>query len=173
MIASAGPLDQLTLTGREGFFLDEGGWWIEVVTNAEGDGDLYGWVSRQYVATLGPMADVTGDFEEVRSGTDAEELMLQLADFRAPESEPGPEFHNTGTERTIVSSPQDGGGVWTVDLIGGYRDGENDAGDRAHGERLEVQLQDTDGRFTVSSVQSTKLCHGEFNDDGVCDRAGA
>ncbi|WP_313820971.1 hypothetical protein [Citricoccus sp.] len=173
VIASAGPMDRLTLTGREGFFVDEGGWWIEIVTDAEDGGDLYGWVSRPYVATFGPAADVTDDFADVGSGTDAEELMLQLADLRAPEGEPGPEFHNTGTERAIVSSPPDGAGTWTVDLIGGYRGGEADAGDKSHGERLQVQLQDSDGRFTVSSVQSTKLCSGEFDDDGVCDGVGA
>ncbi|MGW9552340.1 hypothetical protein ACWG8W_14935 [Citricoccus zhacaiensis] len=168
VIASAGPMDRLTLTGREGFFVDEGRWWIEIVTDSGDGGDLYGWVNRQYVATFGPAADVTEDVADAGSGPDAEELILHVADHRAPEGEPGPEYQDTGTERTIVRSPQGGVGAWTVDLIGGYRGGEDDSGDRSHGERLEVELQDSGGQFTVSSVQSTKLCSGAFDDGGVC-----
>ncbi|MFC7403065.1 hypothetical protein [Citricoccus sp. GCM10030269] len=168
IIDSASPQETLTLTGREGYYVDEGGSWAEIVTEAENGGDLYGWVNLKYIATFGPVSDVTDEFSDLGSGSDPEKLVTQLADVRAPADEPEPEHRAQGTERSIVATPDAGVGEWTVDLIGGYRDTEENPEDRTHGERLAVQVEKSGGEFTVSSVESTMLCSGEVDEDGTC-----
>lgn len=140
------PLAEGIIATGENRQLDDGAIWAQV----DADGTT-GWASVAYLTHLGDAVDITSQLDLPASET-MEELAEQAAEQRAGDS---PE-----STVVIVDGPTEGDLHEVVVDIVGFAD------DSIEGERLHV-FANSNGEFTVHSVEATALCARGVS-EGLC-----
>lgn len=153
VVATLEPLaDDFTATG-EGRSLD-GAIWVEVDT-----GDVTGWVHSSFIAHAAATEDITSQIIELHgsypTAGSLNELAELVAGYRATQEPP--------SQVVVSDGPRPGDlEVVTIDVVG-FGD------DSVRAERLVVFGDlDSDGTFTLRSVEATTYCGRGVTDDELC-----